>query len=106
MIGAVIWNLITWWKGLPTSSSHALVGSLLGASFFSGGSGNIHWSVVMDKIIWPMLASPVFGIVGGFYHHDGIDMADLQIVAAADSEIIRQAANFVSRVHGVQSRHQ
>src|SRR5688572_31893683 len=44
VIAAIIWNLITWWKGLPTSSSHAIIGSLLGATFFSQTAGldNIH----------------------------------------------------------------
>src|SRR3982751_2095801 len=41
VVAAIIWNLITWWKGLPTSSSHALIGSLLGATFVSAGWNNI-----------------------------------------------------------------
>ena len=70
MIAAIIWNLITWVKGLPTSSSHALIGSLLGAAFFSktasSHGGNIHWDLVWHKIVIPMLASPVLGVVLGF----------------------------------------
>ncbi len=68
LIAAIIWNLITWYKGLPTSSSHALVGSLLGATFFSGGNGNdnIIWPAVWAKIVMPMLTSPLLGVGIGF----------------------------------------
>jgi inorganic phosphate transporter, PiT family len=66
---AIIWNLITWYKGLPTSSSHALIGSLLGATFFStaDGNANIVWTKVMEKIVVPMLTSPVIGVFLGFF---------------------------------------
>ncbi len=68
IIAAIVWNLITWWKGLPTSSSHALIGSLLGASFVSSTAeeGSIHWDVVVQKIVIPMFASPVVGLSVGF----------------------------------------
>lgn len=68
VIGAIIWNLFTWYKGLPTSSSHAIIGSLLGATFFSSAAGEngIHVDKVVDKVIIPMLSSPVIGIVMGF----------------------------------------
>jgi PiT family inorganic phosphate transporter len=67
LIAAIIWNLITWYKGLPTSSSHALIGSLLGATFFSAaGGGNIIWPAVGNKVLVPMILSPVLGIIIGF----------------------------------------
>lgn len=70
VLSAIIWNLITWYKGLPTSSSHAIIGSLLGAAWFSGtatgGHDNIHFGKLFDKVIVPMLTSPVLGIVLGF----------------------------------------
>lgn len=68
IIAAICWNLLTWWKGLPTSSSHALIGSLLGATFFSGAGGldNIHLDKVWEKIVLPMLTSPILGFVIGF----------------------------------------
>lgn len=68
VISAIVWNLITWWKGLPTSSSHALIGSLLGATFVSATatSGNIHWDTVMKKIVLPMIGSPIVGLTVGF----------------------------------------
>jgi PiT family inorganic phosphate transporter len=68
LAAAITWNLITWYKGLPTSSSHALIGSLLGATFFSGsgGSANIIWASFGKKVIVPMFLSPVLGIAIGF----------------------------------------
>jgi inorganic phosphate transporter, PiT family len=66
--GAITWNLLTWWWGLPSSSSHALIGSLLGATFFATpqGSKNIAWDAVLQKIIIPMGTSPLLGFTFGF----------------------------------------
>jgi PiT family inorganic phosphate transporter len=66
LIGAIIWNLITWRLGIPSSSSHALIGGLLGAVIISSGVQAVIWSGVRDKVLIPMLASPVLGVVGGF----------------------------------------
>lgn len=68
VIAAIIWNLITWYKGLPTSSSHAIIGSLLGATFFSSMTGweGIIGSAVIDKVVLPMVLSPILGITIGF----------------------------------------
>lgn len=68
VVAAIVWNLITWYKGLPTSSSHALIGSLLGATYFAsvGGFANIHTGKVMEKVIIPMVVSPILGISVGF----------------------------------------
>jgi inorganic phosphate transporter, PiT family len=66
VLAAIIWNLITWYKGLPTSSSHAIIGSLLGATFFSASaSGAIHWESVGKKVIIPMVTSPLLGFMIG-----------------------------------------
>jgi PiT family inorganic phosphate transporter len=66
--GAILWNLFTWYKGLPTSSSHALIGALLGATSVSAPDGlhAIAWGAVADKVVIPMVTSPVLGIVIGF----------------------------------------
>ena len=66
VIAAIVWNLITWYKGLPTSSSHALIGSLLGATFFSAGNESIIWPKVMEKVVGPMVSSPILGVTLGF----------------------------------------
>lgn len=68
VISAIVWNLFTWYKGLPTSSSHAIIGALLGATFFSAidGSNPIMWGAVMQKVAVPMVVSPILGIMLGF----------------------------------------
>jgi PiT family inorganic phosphate transporter len=68
IIAAIVWNLITWYKALPTSSSHAIIGSLLGATFFSSASGNdsISWNKVTEKVLIPMVSSPMLGVFIGF----------------------------------------
>ncbi|EFF91811.1 MULTISPECIES: inorganic phosphate transporter [Streptomyces] len=64
LVGGVVWNLVTWYFGLPSSSSHALFGGLVGAAL-AGGTA-VHWSGVVDKIVIPMFLSPVVGLIGGY----------------------------------------
>ncbi|MBB4913726.1 anion permease [Streptosporangium saharense] len=59
LIGAIAWNLITWYFGLPSSSSHALIGGLVGSALAS--SSVVHWDGVVDKVVIPMILSPVLG---------------------------------------------
>ncbi|MEZ0073046.1 anion permease [Planotetraspora sp. GP83] len=63
LIGAIIWNLITWYFGLPSSSSHALIGGLIGSALAS--STTVHWSGVVQKVVIPMVLSPVVGFTLG-----------------------------------------
>jgi PiT family inorganic phosphate transporter len=64
LIGAIGWNLLTWWYGLPSSSSHALIGGLGGAALAAGAA--VKWAGVFDKVIIPMVLSPVAGIIVGY----------------------------------------
>ena len=78
LMGAIIWNLATWWLGLPSSSSHALIGGLCGAAI---GSANGNWSVLhwattdakgaaaglWPKVVLPMVTSPLLGFFGGAF---------------------------------------
>jgi inorganic phosphate transporter, PiT family len=57
--GAITWNLITWYLGLPSSSSHALIGGLVGAGLAGGVA--VQWDAVVDKVVIPMFLSPVVG---------------------------------------------
>ncbi len=80
LLGGIVWNLVTWWFGLPSSSTHALVGGICGATVAAADNdwGVVIWSVekikdgkvamegVLHKVIIPMVASPVIGFVGGF----------------------------------------
>ncbi|MBF4162563.1 inorganic phosphate transporter [Nocardioides acrostichi] len=64
LVGAIAWNLLTWYFGLPSSSSHALIGGLVGAAVASGSL--VKWRVIVDKVVIPMLVSPVVGFVAAF----------------------------------------
>jgi PiT family inorganic phosphate transporter len=59
LIGAIAWNLITWYFGLPSSSSHALIGGLVGAALAAAES--VQWSGILDKVVIPMVLSPLIG---------------------------------------------
>lgn len=64
LLGAIAWNLTTWYYGLPSSSSHALIGGLVGAALAAGATA--HWDVVIEKVVLPMLISPVVAFSLGF----------------------------------------
>src|ERR1700742_2184681 len=64
LLGAIAWNLITWYFGLPSSSSHALIGGLVGAALVADAV--VHWSTILDKVLIPMVASPLVGFAGAF----------------------------------------
>ena len=66
LVGAIAWNLMTWWAGLPSSSSHALIGGLLGATMIAVGTGSVKWEGVWGKVIVPLISSPVLGFAGAF----------------------------------------
>ena len=59
LIGAIGWNLITWYWGIPSSSSHALIGGLVGAAIAAGGLSAVLWAGVIDKVVLPMVLSPL-----------------------------------------------
>lgn len=63
LVGAIAWNLFTWYFGIPSSSSHALIGSLLGAGVASLGLGSVHWNVLIDKVAMPLVLSPAVGFL-------------------------------------------
>ena len=66
LLGAIAWNLLTWWLGLPSSSTHALVGGLCGAALVEAGSKGVLWHGLWEKVILPAAASPVIGFLGAF----------------------------------------
>jgi len=73
LFGAIVWNLITWYFGLPSSSSHALIGGLVGSAIVAGAlmpkvaAGSfVHWATIVDKVLIPMVLSPVFGFFAAF----------------------------------------
>jgi PiT family inorganic phosphate transporter len=64
VLGAIVWNLITWYYGLPSSSSHAIIGGLVGSVLANSGSSALHWSE-LKKIVAVLLISPVLGAFFG-----------------------------------------
>jgi inorganic phosphate transporter, PiT family len=64
LIGAITWNLITWYVGLPSSSSHALIGGLVGAGL--AGGVTVEWHTLIEKVVIPMVASPIVGFCLAF----------------------------------------
>jgi PiT family inorganic phosphate transporter len=63
LIGAIAWNLATWWFGLPSSSSHALIGGIIGSTFVAAGSGAIQFDGILSKVVIPAVTSPVVAAV-------------------------------------------
>jgi PiT family inorganic phosphate transporter len=66
LLGAIAWDLVTWFYGLPSSSSHALIGGLLGATIAGAGTGALKIDGIVGKVVLPMFTSPVIGFAGAF----------------------------------------
>jgi PiT family inorganic phosphate transporter len=66
LVGAIVWNLITWRLGIPSSSSHALIGGLLGASIAGGGLATLQVNGVVSKVLIPLVSSPLIGFALAF----------------------------------------
>ena len=66
VIGAIAWNILTWYFGIPSSSSHAIIGGLVGAAVVFKGTQAVHWAGVLKQVIIPMVISPVVGCVIAF----------------------------------------
>ena len=64
LVGAIGWNMLTWWFGLPSSSSHALIGGLGGAALAAGVA--VKWDIIFTKVVIPMIVSPLVGLTLGF----------------------------------------
>ncbi|HIJ91289.1 MAG TPA: inorganic phosphate transporter [Deltaproteobacteria bacterium] len=97
ILGAIVWNLITWKFGIPSSSSHALIGGLCGAAIIHGGLPFVLWGGIVRKVLIPLVGSPAMGFILGFLLMGGIfktlahahpgrvsaSFRNLQIVSAA-----------------------
>jgi PiT family inorganic phosphate transporter len=66
LIGAIAWNLLTWRLGIPSSSSHALIGGLIGAAIAAVGVSSLNLQGIYDKVLFPLVASPILGVFIGF----------------------------------------
>src|SRR3954465_8494384 len=66
LIGAITWNLLTWWLGLPSSSSHALIGGLVGAAMAQSGVEGVQWHGVAHKVVIPAFLAPTIAFAAAF----------------------------------------
>jgi PiT family inorganic phosphate transporter len=103
--GAIIWNLVTWYYGIPSSSSYALVGGLIGSAWMHSGIENIIWNGVTYKVILPMIFSPLLGFGVSF-----LLMRILKIILRKDPHAHKRrifkhlqigSACFVALAHGL-----
>jgi len=105
LVGAILWNLVAWWFGMPSSSTHSLVGGLLGAGI--AGGMTVHGAELVDRVILPTLISPLVGFVLAF----GLMIAVLWIFRnAAPARVNRRfriaqtaSAAAMALGHGLQS---
>src|SRR3989442_10422875 len=66
LLGAIAWNLLTWWFGLPSSSSHALIGGLVGAALAQSGENGVLWHGLAHKVVIPALVAPLIAFIAAF----------------------------------------
>src|SRR5512133_155520 len=66
LLGAIVWNLLTWWFGLPSSSSHALIGGLVGAALAQSGEAGVEWHSVAHKVVIPAIFAPAIAFAAAF----------------------------------------
>ena len=104
LVGAILWNLVTWFLGLPSSSSHALFGGLIGATWVAGGAGAIHFNTVLNKVILPAVLSPVvaalIAVTVTYLAFRVTARADPATSAAGSSAARRVSASMVALAHG------
>jgi inorganic phosphate transporter, PiT family len=67
LVGAITWNLITWYLGLPSSSSHALIGGIIGSAAAAQGLDVVQWHGLYEKVLIPSLLAPFLGVVGAAF---------------------------------------
>lgn len=105
LIGAITWNLITWYWGIPSSSSHALIGGLIGAAITHSGFASLNGMSILKKIILPMVLSPLAGFVVSYLVMVGL----LVVFANANRKTVAQkfkklqilSAAFMATSHGL-----
>jgi len=103
LVGAILWNLLTWLVGLPSSSSHALFGGLIGAVVFSAGMAGVNPGVIVSKVLLPALVAPVVaGLAAGFATRIAYRITDHTAHHAAKTFRLGQrvSASMVALAHG------
>lgn len=104
LAGAISWNVFTWYLGLPTSSSHALIGGLTGSAIIVGGLDAVLWPKLVAKAIVPTLVSPIAGVILGFLIMVGLYWLFRRAVPGPVNRLFRGlqtiSASFMAFTHG------
>ena len=104
LIGAIVWNLLTWFLGLPSSSSHALIGGLIGATWAAAGAGAVHFGAVVAKVLVPAVLSPivagVVALVGTYLAYRITSRTDRGTISSGFKVGQVVSASMVSLAHG------
>jgi inorganic phosphate transporter, PiT family len=94
LIGAIAWNLFTWYLGLPSSSSHALFGGLIGAALVQSGREGVEWEGIVDNVVVPGIASPILGFLGALVLLLAIYWVFVWITPGAGNRLFRYGQMF------------
>jgi PiT family inorganic phosphate transporter len=104
LVGAITWNLLTWLLGLPSSSSHALIGGMMGSAIAASGWGVVEWNGVWDKVVKPGVMSPLMGFAIAFGLMIGIIWVIRKRAPTKVNRVFRRAqvfsGGFVAFTHG------
>jgi PiT family inorganic phosphate transporter len=104
LVGAITWNLITWFRGLPSSSSHALIGGIAGAAIAADGLDVVYWDGIWEKVVKPGLLSPLLGFAIAFALMIGIIWLVRRRTPSKVNRVFRRAqifsGSFVAFTHG------
>ncbi len=104
LVGAILWNLVTWLFGLPSSSSHALFGGLLGAVLIGAGVSGVNFSVVMSKVLLPAVMAPLVAATAAglatFFLYTLIKKADAEPAARWFRNGQKFSASLIALAHG------
>jgi PiT family inorganic phosphate transporter len=104
LVGAIVWNLLTWLVGLPSSSSHALFGGLIGATWVASGTGAVHFDKVAEKVLIPAVASPLIAgliaLAATYLTYRLTRTADRKVVSSGFRVGQIVSAGLVSLAHG------
>lgn len=105
LAGAIFWNFLTWHIGLPSSSSHALIGGLMGAGIASSGWSSLEYSSILEKVIIPLFLSPLAGFIAGYFIMLGLAWITCRLRYKSTNSVFRKlqvlAAAFMALSHGM-----
>ncbi len=104
LVGAITWNLVTWYMGLPSSSSHALIGGILGSAMAAAGTDVVQWGGLREKVLVPSLLAPFAGLVGAAALMVGITWVIRRRAPGTVNRVFRRlqlvSGGFVAFTHG------